>query len=436
MKGRQDMTLKTRKPTGAVPWPLVLIEGEEKAGKTWACAEFTASGKVGRCFWIDLGEGAADEYGAIPGADYEVVEHDGSFADLYANVAEIHAIAADAIAGGGKPVVLIIDTMTSEWDLLKDWAADRAKSSRSNRKKLEADPNAEIVITGNLWNDANARHHKLMRLLKTFPGIALMTAHGKAVAVIGADGQPVEGKKAHKVESQKSLGADASCWLRLFREQPGVIVGGRSVHLQFKPGDEPKPLAEDWSLEAIIFDVLKCDPATAHVRDLVAPKPDAVTPEQIRDEAAHPGTEVTRLRELYSEAKRLGYDDVVLINETGSDELLLKMVERLGKERSGQQPPASDPVLTGREDPWQGHAPANGASSHRAANGNRPDKRWDHLPEIWRPKVASIASAADADAAIADANQAMKTGHLSKRGGAAVVEAMAARKAEFAGAAA
>jgi hypothetical protein len=27
------MALKTRKPTGAVPWPLVLIEGEEKAGK-------------------------------------------------------------------------------------------------------------------------------------------------------------------------------------------------------------------------------------------------------------------------------------------------------------------------------------------------------------------------------------------------------------------
>jgi hypothetical protein len=43
---------------------------------TWSCAALTASPKVGRCFWIDLAEGAADEYGAIPGADYEVVEHD------------------------------------------------------------------------------------------------------------------------------------------------------------------------------------------------------------------------------------------------------------------------------------------------------------------------------------------------------------------------
>jgi hypothetical protein len=337
------MPLKTRKPTGTVPWPLLLIEGEEKAGKTWACAEFTASPKVGRCFWIDLGEGAADEYGAIPGAKYEVVEHDGSFADLLSNVLEIQKLGAEALAKGDKPVVLVIDTMTSEWDLLKDWAGDRAKSTKSNRRRLEQDPNAEVVVTGNLWNDANARHRRLMNVLKTFPGIVLMTAHGKQVAVIGQDGQPVEGKKTHKVEAQKTLGADASCWLRLYRESPGVIVGGRSVHLQFRPGDDPKPLASDWTLEGIIFGVLKCDTSTAHVRDLVEAKPDAVTPEQIRDEALSVNTDPERLRELYVEARRLGYDDVTLINEHGDDEALLGLIGRIGKERS-PQPLASVPA--------------------------------------------------------------------------------------------
>lgn len=341
------MTLNTRKPTGAVPWPLLLIEGEEKAGKTWACAAFTASERVGRSFWIDLGEGAADEYGAIPGASYEVVEHDGSFAALYQNVQEIHRLAGLELGAGKKPVVLIIDTMTSEWDLLKDWAADRAKSTRSNRAKLERDPSAEIVITGNLWNDANARHRKLMGLLKTFPGVVLMTAHGKQVAVIGSDGQPVEGKKTHKVEAQKSLGADASCWLRLYREAPGVIVGGRSVNLQFRPGEDPKPLAKDWTLEGVIFDVLKCDPTSAHVRDLVAPKADAVTPEQIRDEALDKKTGHDRIRELYTEGKRCGYDDVVLVNEHGDDEQLLSLLIRVGNERKpGGEPPAAAATTT------------------------------------------------------------------------------------------
>ncbi len=337
------MALKTRKPTGAVPWPLLLIEGEEKAGKTYACAQFTASDRVGRCFWIDLGEGAGDEYGAIPGADYEIVEHDGSWTALYANVAEIHELAGKALAEGGKPVVLVIDTMTSEWDLLKDWASHRARSTKANRKRLESDPNAELVVTGNLWNDANARHKKLMKLLKTFPGIVLMTAHGKPVAVIGADGQPVEGKKTHKVEAQKSLGADASCWLRLYREEPGVIVGGRSVHLEFRPGDEPRRLASDWTLEGIIFDVLKCDPATARARDLAEAPAETLTPEQIRDEALEKATVHARYRELYTEAKRLGYDDATVINETGDDELLLALLIRIGSERKAAEAPRQSP---------------------------------------------------------------------------------------------
>jgi hypothetical protein len=333
------MTLKTRKPTGAVPWPLILVEGEEKAGKTWSCAALTASPKVGRSFWIDLAEGAADEYGAIPGADYEVVEHDGSFAALLSNVAEIRDLAEKALKAGQRPVVLIIDTMTDEWDMLKDWASDRAKSSKANRAKLARDPNAEITVSGNYWNDANARHRKLMRLLKTFPGIVLMTSHGKAVATIGPDGQPVEGKKEHKVEAQKSLGADASCWIRLFRAEPGVIVGGRSVHLQFRPGEAPKSLAADWSLERIIFDVLKCDPATAHVRDLAERTPDAVTPEQIVDEAIRPAAGAARVRDLYREAKRLGYDDVTIYNEDQQEELLLKFLVRIGAEK---EEPAGD----------------------------------------------------------------------------------------------
>src|SRR3712207_7265593 len=52
-------------------WPCILLEGEEKAGKSWALAQFSASDKIGMLYWIDLNEGAGDEYGAIPGAKYE-----------------------------------------------------------------------------------------------------------------------------------------------------------------------------------------------------------------------------------------------------------------------------------------------------------------------------------------------------------------------------
>ena len=70
--------LKTRKPTGRVPWPCILLEGEEKSGKSWALAQFSSSDRIGTLYWIDLNEGAGDEYGAIPGATYELVEHAGT----------------------------------------------------------------------------------------------------------------------------------------------------------------------------------------------------------------------------------------------------------------------------------------------------------------------------------------------------------------------
>jgi len=271
------VTLKTRKPTGAVPWPLILLEGGEKAGKSWACAELSASDKVGQTYWLDLNEGSADEYGAIPGTRYLVIEHDGTWADIVASVVAVRDEARRAADAGEPPVVLVIDSMTAEWDLLKDWAANRAKGSRSNQERLRRDPNAEVQVSMNLWNDATARHRRLMTLLMTFPGIVVMTARGKEVAALDSGGRPVEGSKDYKVEGHKNLCFDSSVWVRLSREHAPLVVGARSVHAGLRPGvDKPQPI-HDFSLERLVFDLLKCDPTTARVRDL--------TPTQAGDES-------------------------------------------------------------------------------------------------------------------------------------------------------
>lgn len=267
------MALKTRTPTGKVPWPVILLEGAEKAGKSYAAALLSASDKVGQTYWVDLGEGAADEYGAIPGARYLVVEHDGSWTSLISSVEEVRALAQKAATASEPPVVLVVDSMTAEWDLLKDWAADRAKGSNANKAKLRADPNAEVSVTMNLWNDATARHRRLMTLLLTFPGIVVLTARGKEVASLNEDGRPIEGSKTYKVEGHKTLGSDATVWVRMSREHAPMVVGARSVHAGVRPGrDEPKP-APNFSVEWLVFDVLRCDPATAHVRDMVESQP-------------------------------------------------------------------------------------------------------------------------------------------------------------------
>ncbi len=251
---------RTRPPTGRAPWPLILIEGGEKAGKSWAAAQFSASERVGQMYWLDLGEGAADEYGAIPGARYLVLEHDGTWSSIMAQVRAVRDEAARAAAAGEPPVVLTVDSMTAEWDLIKDWTTNRAARSEYNRKRLAADPDAEVKVPPNLWNDANARHRRLMTILMTFPGIVVMTARGKDVIAMDDSGKPIEGGKDYKVEGHKNLAYDASVWVRLSRERPPIVVGARSVHAGIRPGvDRPVPVP-DFTLEWLVFEVLKCDP--------------------------------------------------------------------------------------------------------------------------------------------------------------------------------
>jgi hypothetical protein len=173
-----------------------------------------------------------------------------------------------------------------------------------------------------------------MTILMTFPGVVVITARGGEVAMVEG-GKPVEGKKSYRVEGHKSLAYDASVWLRLTRDGKPVVIGARSVHTGVRPGiDQPEPLGADWSLEWLIFDALKCDPAKAHVRDLVEPKPEAMTPEQIRDEACDKRAGFERVRDLYRIAHRSHFEGTMLIGDTGDEEDLLKMLVRIGNERN------------------------------------------------------------------------------------------------------
>lgn len=73
------MTLKTRQPTGKPSWPILLLAGREKAGKSWAAVAASASDLIGRTLYIGIGEDDPDEYALIPGASFEIVEHDGTY---------------------------------------------------------------------------------------------------------------------------------------------------------------------------------------------------------------------------------------------------------------------------------------------------------------------------------------------------------------------
>lgn len=323
--------LKARKPTARVPYPFVLLEGEEGSGKSWAAAQLSASERVGRTFWLDLDEGTADEYGAIPGARFEVLEHDGTYAQVLEQVLAVREVARAAHAAGEPPVVLVIDTMLNVWDGLKDWVSQRAKDKPSNQRKLAQDPAAELDVSRNLWNDAGNRYRRLTNVLKTFPGIVVGITRGKWVSDTDpATGQPFkDGRKTYRIEGEKNLGYDATVILRMLRGQPPQITKARSVHAGVRPTDPPvvlegkrEPKGE--LLEWLIFDVLKANPGgDTEPRQLVAFTGGDLLPEERADEEALAAAEAEQRQPSRTASTRRGMsrDDAAVKAQADADKL-------------------------------------------------------------------------------------------------------------------
>lgn len=225
------MTIHTRKPTGKPPWPITLLAGAEKAGKSYACAVASSSDLIGRTFWIGVGEDDPDEYGAIPDVRFEIVVHDGSYRGILNALKE----AAAEPATEGKPNLIVLDSATRLWELL----SEEAQVMANNRRK--AGPDGEALISMDLWNRATDRWVKVMDVLRSHSGPSLVTARLDTVTVLDGNGKPTK-EKTSKIKSQKSLPFDVGVIVELPARGEAYVTGARSLRVDVKL-DERKPFA-------------------------------------------------------------------------------------------------------------------------------------------------------------------------------------------------
>lgn len=242
------MALRARKPTGHVAWPLLMVEGGEKVGKSCTSFELSSSERVGRTFVFDMGEGSADEYASL--GPYEVVDHNGTFTDFITQVRE----ATEVPQVDGKPNVIVIDSATVLWESIKDWADLRARRGRNARKILAQDPDADVPIPMNIWTDAADRWGQLIHALRYWEGIGVLIVRGKDVAKVGKDGQPVAGQTDYKLEAHKSTGNQVTAHVRCDAPFRTRLMSVRSLAVTV-PRDG-LALPETMPLEHVVFDVL------------------------------------------------------------------------------------------------------------------------------------------------------------------------------------
>lgn len=222
----------TRRPTGKPSWPFLLIAGREGAGKSWSAAEASASDLIGRTLWVGVGEDDPDEYALIKGADFEIVQHDGTYRDILAAV----EWATTQTSPDGRPVLVVVDSVTRVWDLLCDMAQDAA-NDRARRKRnqpgnrgQQGGDDVEADIHMDLWNVAKGRWANIVDTLRSHHGPVIVTARMDEVTVM-AGGKPTT-QKEWRVKAEKSLPYDVTHIVELPERGAAFLAKAKTARME------------------------------------------------------------------------------------------------------------------------------------------------------------------------------------------------------------
>ena len=124
-------------------------------------------------------------YGSLPGARYEIVEHDGTMASILQAVRDASAEPARA----GKPNCIVVDSITNVWDMLI--GEQEAVTIRRGKSSMTIDQ----------WNTAKRQWRKLVTALNSHPGPVLVTARLEQVTVM-ANGRTRRGRYVRRSPSR------------------------------------------------------------------------------------------------------------------------------------------------------------------------------------------------------------------------------------------
>lgn len=242
------MALVTRQPTGKPSWPILLLTGGEKCGKTYAAAESSSSDLIGRTLWVGVGEDDPDELGAIDGARFEIVVHDGTYRGIVTALTEAAAEPSEP----GVPNLLVLDSAGRVWDLLCDMAQaeanERAAAKARKYNKPGPAPDDDVTISMDLWNVAKQRWQHVVDILRDHSGPSIVTARLDVVTVVNDNGDPTK-EKTTKVKAEKSLPYDVGVIVEFPTLGEAWVRGVRS--LRFKPGDTGRAPFPDFTVDAL-----------------------------------------------------------------------------------------------------------------------------------------------------------------------------------------
>ncbi|WP_411147358.1 hypothetical protein [Streptomyces sp. A30] len=285
---------RSRKPTGLPNPPMIVLCGPEKCGKSHEAARGTGSDLIGIAFWIEIGgsEGTADYYGRIPGANYEIVPHDGSYQDI---LDAIRWAVHQPQRVPGKPNMIVVDNGSNLWDMISDeqalFARRRAVNKAQDTRRRAPSLDDPVVVDPDLWNRAKDRWGEVLWMLRRHAGPVVMIARQEIVTAFEND-KPTR-NTTRKIKAEKNLPAAVDAIVEMHGIGDAYLTGVRTLHWDVKPGDTVR--FEDFSIDALLRR-MGFEEAATH-RQVTESRPEAYLDEQQPTRPAEPQRGQQRPRE-------------------------------------------------------------------------------------------------------------------------------------------
>jgi hypothetical protein len=226
------MALNLAAPTGRPAWPTTLLAGGPGHGKTYTMIEATSSPIVSGGLVLTLGEGDPDEYALLPGARFDKVLHDGTYASIAEQVREVAAIKPTK-----KPLVFGFDGFGKLWPLIV--ANKQAEANRQARDAARAArrpvPLTDAQITGSLWDAAHMEWQTILNMIRTLPGPSILTTRMD------------DTEKGWKLGGEKSMQYDVTAVVQFPAVREYVLTKGNSLGVALT-GAQPWP---DFTMDAL-----------------------------------------------------------------------------------------------------------------------------------------------------------------------------------------
>jgi len=174
------------------------------------------------------------------------VQYDGTYRALLDGVRDA---VNEPRRESNKPHLIVVDSGTKLWEMIKDMAQAKANQRWLNRKGNEGKelPEEGAVISGDLWNTARDRWDGIVNLLLAHNGPAIITARLDNVNVVNAKGDPT-GEKIWKVQAHKSLPSEVDAIIEVNGRNKTHITGVRSALFHGDPSDSTR--FPDFSFDA------------------------------------------------------------------------------------------------------------------------------------------------------------------------------------------